>query len=163
MFKVCPLSFLISQSSNFVMSGVKNLVVMKHNLPITKIVEDIMEQIFHDDYKYLDPKIIRIKTPFSDQIVFGVGGGNYFEYQNLQDYVMSKNVGYSSIGGKFVMEKMVVDGSNCNICSVPGSLETLRRVVYEQCGPIPLGENLVDDDVGFFLLDTPYSIYYYYL
>merc|ERR1712096_286789 len=55
------------------------------------------EQIFIDDYKYLDPKIIRTKTPFSDQIVFGVGGGNYFEYQNLQDYVMSKNVGYSSI------------------------------------------------------------------
>ena len=68
MFKVCPLSFLISQSSNFVMSGVKNLVVMKHNLPITKIVEDIMEQIFNDDCKYLDPKIIRTKTPLSDQM-----------------------------------------------------------------------------------------------
>ena len=41
MFKFCPLSFLISQSSNFEMSGVKNLVVMMHNLPIIKIVDDL--------------------------------------------------------------------------------------------------------------------------
>ena len=38
------LSSWISQSSNFMMAGVKNLVVKKHNLPITKIVDDIMEQ-----------------------------------------------------------------------------------------------------------------------
>jgi hypothetical protein len=52
---------LISQSSNFVMAGVKNLVVKKHNLPITKIVDDIMEQKqgkFNDEYKYLDPKML---------------------------------------------------------------------------------------------------------
>ena len=35
-------SSLISQSSNLVMAGVKNLVVKKHNLPLTKIVDDIM-------------------------------------------------------------------------------------------------------------------------
>ena len=38
------LSSLISQSSNFMMAGVKNLVVKKHNLPITEIVDDIVEQ-----------------------------------------------------------------------------------------------------------------------
>ena len=40
----CFLSSLISQSSNFVMAGVKNLMVNKYNLPFTKIVDDIMEQ-----------------------------------------------------------------------------------------------------------------------
>ena len=98
-------SSLISQSSNFVMAGVKNLVVKKHNLPLTKIVDDIMEQRqgqFNEEYKYLDPKILRggdggqvprTKTPFNDSIVFVVGGGNYIEYQNLQDYVRNKNSG----------------------------------------------------------------------
>jgi len=102
---VSMFSSLISQSSNFVMAGVKNLVVKKHNLPVTKIVDDIMEQKqgkFNDEYKYLDPKILRgseggqiprTKTTFSDAIVFVVGGGNYIEYQNLQDYVKTKNVG----------------------------------------------------------------------
>ena len=41
---VSMFSNLISQSSNFVMAGVKNLVVKKHNLPLTKIVDEIMEQ-----------------------------------------------------------------------------------------------------------------------
>jgi len=102
---VSMFSSLISQSSNFVMAGVKNLVVKKHNLPVTKIVDDIMEQKqgkFNDEYKYLDPKILRgnesgqiprTKTTFADAIVFVVGGGNYIEYQNLQDYAKSKNVG----------------------------------------------------------------------
>ena len=142
---------MISQSSNFVMAGVKNLVVKKHNLPITKIVDDIMEQKqgkYNDDYKYLDPKILRgneggqiprTKTPFSDAIVFVVGGGNYIEYQNLQDYVKSKNIGYSSSGGKFDMGKMLVGSSKCNICSVPGILEEGGVWLHpaEQCGPVP--------------------------
>ena len=35
---VSMFSNLISQSSNFVMAGVKNLVVKKHNLPVTKVL-----------------------------------------------------------------------------------------------------------------------------
>ena len=31
--------------------------------------------------------IPRNKMPFQDAIVFVVGGGNYIEYQNLNDYV----------------------------------------------------------------------------
>ena len=111
---VSMFSSLISQSSNFVMAGVKNLVVKKHNLPVTKIVDDIMEQKqgkFNDEYKYLDPKILRgnesgqiprTKTTFADAIVFVVGGGNYIEYQNLQDYAKSKNVGNVGNTGKLV-------------------------------------------------------------
>ena len=99
---------VITQSTNFAMGTIKNLVVKKHNLPITKIVDDIMEQKqgkYNDEYKYLDPKILRgneggqlprTKTPFNDSIVFVVGGGNYIEYQNLQDYVKTKNAGHSA-------------------------------------------------------------------
>lgn len=109
---VSMFSSLISQSSNFVMAGVKNLVVKKHNLPLTKIVDDIMEQKqgkYNDEYKYLDPKILRgndgaqgprTKTPFHDSIVFVVGGGNYIEYQNLQDYVKNKNAGHTASARK---------------------------------------------------------------
>ena len=42
------------------MVGVKNLVIEKHNLPITKIMDNIMEQKqskFTDEYKYLDTTI----------------------------------------------------------------------------------------------------------
>jgi len=119
---VSMFSSLISQSSNFVMAGVKNLVVKKHNLPITKIVDDIMEQKqgkFNDEYKYLDPKILRgneggqiprTKTPFSDAIVFVVGGGNYIEYQNLQDYVKTKNVGLTNSAMNSASLRRVVYG-----------------------------------------------------
>ena len=112
---VSMFSSLISQSSNFVMAGVKNLVVKKHNLPITKIVDDIMEQKqgrYNDEYKYLDPKILRgndgghiprTKTTFNDSIVFVVGGGNYIEYQNLQDYVKNKNAGNAVSACKLII------------------------------------------------------------
>ena len=36
-------SKLVAQSSQFVMEGVKNLVVKRHNLPVTRIVEELME------------------------------------------------------------------------------------------------------------------------
>ena len=59
---VSMFSNLISQSSNFVMAGVKNLVVKKHNLPLTKIVDEIMEQKqgkVNEEFRYFDPKILR--------------------------------------------------------------------------------------------------------
>ena len=36
-------SSLVNKGSSFVMEGVKNLVVKKQHLPITKIVDEIME------------------------------------------------------------------------------------------------------------------------
>lgn len=96
-------SKLMSQGSQFVMEGVKNLVVKKHNLPVTRIVDALMEMKSLqevDDYRYFDPKLIRItdsasiprnRSPFQEAIVFIVGGGNYIEYQNLMDYVKSKS------------------------------------------------------------------------
>merc|ERR1712029_1319674 len=101
-------SKLVAQSSQFVMEGVKNLVVKRHNRPVTRIVEELMETKpgqHQDEYRYFDPKILRgqdniprAKNPFQDAIVFMVGGGNYIEYQNLMDYISSKNPSAQSLG-----------------------------------------------------------------
>ncbi|CAG5115434.1 unnamed protein product [Candidula unifasciata] len=95
-------SGLLSKGSQFVMEGVKNLVVKGHNLPTTRIVDALMELKSLpdvDDYRYFDPKLLRTdpssvprsKTPFQEAYVFIVGGGNYIEFQNLMDYVKSKS------------------------------------------------------------------------
>lgn len=88
-------SKLVSQGSSFVMEGVKNLVVKRHNLPVTRIVDNLMEfknSQEMDEYVYLDPKQLKLteiprnRSPFQDAFVFVVGGGNYIEYQNLCEY-----------------------------------------------------------------------------
>ncbi|XP_059484962.1 protein sly1 homolog [Neocloeon triangulifer] len=101
---VSMFSKLVSQGSAFVMEGVKNLVVKKHNLPVTRIVDELMELKSSpetEDYRHFDPKQLRQvdgsqppknRAPFHDAIVFVVGGGNYIEYQNLVDYAKSKGV-----------------------------------------------------------------------
>ncbi|XP_013396330.1 sec1 family domain-containing protein 1 [Lingula anatina] len=94
-------SKLMSQASNFAMEGVKNLVVKKHKLPVTRIADALMEMKSYqetDDYRYFDPKMLRAtdssvprnKSPFQEAYVFIVGGGNYIEYQNLVDYYKGK-------------------------------------------------------------------------
>ena len=94
-------SHLMSTGSQFVMEGVKNLVIKKHNLPITKVLDQLMELkpgAETDQYRYYDPKLARqtdtmarkTKVPYSNAIVFVVGGGNYIEYQNLNDYIGAK-------------------------------------------------------------------------
>lgn len=98
---VSMFSKLMNQGSSFVMEGVKNLVVKKHNLPVTKIIDELMESKQSsqtDDYCYLDPKQLKHteqmpknRPTFQDVIVFIVGGGNYIEYQNLVDYVKQKS------------------------------------------------------------------------
>ncbi|XP_058819076.1 protein sly1 homolog [Topomyia yanbarensis] len=97
---VSMFSKLVTQGSSFVMEGVKNLVVKRHNLPVTKIAEQLMEcraggEV--DEYLYLDPKLLKggdvlpkNRAPFQDAVVFMVGGGNYIEYQNLVDFIKSK-------------------------------------------------------------------------
>ncbi|CAL1541171.1 unnamed protein product [Lymnaea stagnalis] len=95
-------SGLLSKGSQFVMEGVKNLVVKGHNLPTTRIVDALMELKSlpdSEDYRYFDPKLLRAdassvprnKSPFQEAYVFIVGGGNYIEFQNLMDYVKSKS------------------------------------------------------------------------
>ncbi|KAJ3332084.1 Vesicle trafficking between the ER and Golgi [Blyttiomyces sp. JEL0837] len=92
-------------------SGVRNLLPARKDLPVTKVVDAIMEGSNNsdvDDYLYLDPKLGRnasVKQPKSksihqEAIVFVIGGGNYLEYQNLQDLaqraVQKKKIAYGA-------------------------------------------------------------------
>ncbi|XP_062824310.1 sec1 family domain-containing protein 1 [Anolis carolinensis] len=94
-------SRVMNTGSQFVMEGVKNLVLKQQNLPVTRILDNLMEMKSNpetDDYRYFDPKMLRgtdssiprNKNPFQEAIVFVVGGGNYIEYQNLIDYIKGK-------------------------------------------------------------------------
>jgi len=88
---------LTNQMTALFNAGVKALSPSTKELPITKIVDSIMEMkndFGVDGYHYLDPKlqrksnqgIPRKNTPYKEAIVFVVGGGNYVEYLNLQEY-----------------------------------------------------------------------------
>lgn len=103
---------LMTQGSQFVMEGVKNLVLKEHYLPITKIVDSLMDCETNkssqevQEYATYDPVEKRgEKKVYEDAIVFIVGGGNYIEYQNLVDYCRTKKV--SGPSGK----KHVIYGS----------------------------------------------------
>ena len=83
---------LMAQSSKFVMEGVKNLVVKRHNLPVTKIVDELMEikqGQYQEEYRYFDPKILRgqdniprAKNPF--QVICILSSSiNYYLGYNL--------------------------------------------------------------------------------
>lgn len=101
-------SKLVSSGSKLWTEGVKNLVIRDKNLPVTRITDSLMENKMNTeikDYKYFDPKlrptsIHRATTPFTEAVVFTVGGGNYTEYQNLRDYCKrnhsSKQIIYGS-------------------------------------------------------------------
>src|SRR4051794_11555143 len=83
------------------LSGVKNLLPSRKELMLTKIVTSIVnpssDTAETDDFLYFDPKLSRNasvgnapknKVGFQEAIVFMVGGGNYVEYQNLQEYAL---------------------------------------------------------------------------
>lgn len=97
-------SKLIGKSSKFVMEGVKNLVVKRHNLPTTRIVDALMERKSTpeiDGFLYFDPKMVRqsgpikpvpvSKTSYQHAIVFMIGGGSCMEYENIAGYCKSKS------------------------------------------------------------------------
>ncbi|SCU96778.1 LAFA_0G08064g1_1 [Lachancea sp. 'fantastica'] len=97
-------------------SGIKNFLPEKKTIPVTNVVEAVMDPLNSsqknlettDNYLYFDPKMVRgshSKKPkrqsYTKSIVFVVGGGNYLEYQNLQEWAHSqqantKNVIYGS-------------------------------------------------------------------
>uniref|UniRef100_A0A8C4WV75 Sec1 family domain containing 1 n=1 Tax=Eptatretus burgeri TaxID=7764 RepID=A0A8C4WV75_EPTBU len=94
-------SRLVNTGSQFVMEGVKNLVLKKHKLPITYLLDNLMEMKGGPEtekFRYFDPKLIhgnepnisRAKTPFQEAVVVVVGGGTYTEYQNVVEYGRSK-------------------------------------------------------------------------
>ncbi|XP_073949606.1 sec1 family domain containing Slh [Choristoneura fumiferana] len=93
---VSMFSKLVSQGSSFVMEGVKNLVVKKHKLPVSRAVESALSNTEGNELTWLDPRAARTdaaararlarQPPPTDAVVFLVGGGNYIEYHNLIDF-----------------------------------------------------------------------------
>lgn len=95
----------ISEGISSLASGLKKLLPDKKNLPITNIVEAVMDPglassgtlLMTDDYLYLDPKSRggHTKPPkrqsYLDAMVFVVGGGNNLEYHNLTEWACQPN------------------------------------------------------------------------
>ncbi|EGC38806.1 hypothetical protein DICPUDRAFT_148496 [Dictyostelium purpureum] len=89
----------VESFANFFSQGVRSLLPKSKDLFVTRIVESVMDlkNTLDADFLYLDPKIQnkanvpKRTTPFKEAIVFTVGGGNYVEYQNLQDYSKKHN------------------------------------------------------------------------
>ncbi|KAK9447681.1 Sec1-like protein [Limtongia smithiae] len=109
-------------------SGVKNLLPSRKDLTITRIVESIMDpgsgaSAMTDDYLYFDPRMARgvltrppprNRVGSAEVVVFTVGGGNYLEYGNLQEYARRSN-------------KRVVYGST-QLCTPAQFVEELVRL-----------------------------------
>lgn len=80
-------------------SSVQYLLPANKDFSVTRIIDAITELKETNDigqYLYFDPKFTqqnppRKKTPFKEAIVFMVGGGNYIEMQNIQEYVKRYN------------------------------------------------------------------------
>ena len=70
----------------------KNLLPLGSELPITRLVKNLMNDVTSvADMTSFDPKARKLNSvskgrSFDEAIVFIVGGGNYTEYANLQDY-----------------------------------------------------------------------------
>ena len=126
-------SKLMSQGSQFVMEGVKNLVLKEHYLPLTKIVDGLMDsssKVSQEtlEYTYFDPKVQRDneaprKKTFQEAVVFVVGGGNYIEYQNLVEYCKSKSRNATGLTGL----RHVIYGST-DLMSATQFLEQLEKL-----------------------------------
>lgn len=92
------LASLVQQGVNHI----KMWIPSSRHLYLTRVVDALMEQRggsslggVEEQYEYYDPKVTnphlqasmpRKNTPYTHAIVFVIGGGNYVEFQNLQDY-----------------------------------------------------------------------------
>lgn len=90
----------ISEGLLSIATRIKNFIPEKKQLPVTNVAEAIMDPTnasnalvqLTDEYLYLDSKSRggQSKPPkrlaYAESLVFVVGGGNYVEYQNLQEW-----------------------------------------------------------------------------
>ena len=113
-------------------SGLKNLLPDQKQLPITNVVDALMDPqnaqpnliLLTDDYLYMDPKLRggHSKQPqrqsYEEATVFVIGGGNYLEYLNLQEWspTRGKRVIYGSTA-------IVTAGEFLDICGNLGRFE----------------------------------------
>ncbi|CAI5759204.1 unnamed protein product [Candida verbasci] len=131
----------ISEGLSSIASRIKNFIPEKKLTALTHIVESIMNPQgsnnrylnITDDYLYLDPKSRGHSTKpkrqqYNDSIVFVVGGGNYLEYQNLQEWKQEQ------------INKNISGGGNVIKSVTYGSTEILSPLEFlNECGR--LGEN----------------------
>lgn len=99
------------------LSGVKNFLPASKDLPITRVVEAIMDPAVAsnqalqdtDDYLFLDPRAPRQQSGkakrmgHAEAIVFVVGGGGYVEYTNLQEWAGRQAANAVGVPGKRVV------------------------------------------------------------
>lgn len=125
----------ITEGLSSLASGLKNLLPDKKLLPVTNIVEAIMDPTnasnssvqLTDDYLYLDPKSRggHSKQPkrqvYEESLVFIVGGGNYLEYQNLQEWSHQPNKQTKRI--TYGSTSIITANDFLNQCSTLGKLE----------------------------------------
>lgn len=87
---------LYDHSISAVTAGVKNLLSSNQQLAVARTVEALAKgqpNLETDPYIMLDPKASKtgssgcshVNEPFREAIVFMVGGGNYIEYNSLQE------------------------------------------------------------------------------
>lgn len=123
----------LSEGFGSLVSGIKKLLPEKTHLAVTNITESIMNPNqananylkITDDYLYFDPNITRgshSKQPkrktYNEGMVFIVGGGNYSEYSNLQDWCNDWNIKQGTLNGS-------VNGSSPTKMVCYGSTEIL--------------------------------------
>lgn len=115
----------LSGSFGGIIAGIKSYLPANKDLPLTKIVQSILDpstsssaSSVTEDYLCFDPKESRgslsrppKRVSYDEAIVFTVGGGNYYEYANVQDWAAkttTKKVTYGSTSllapTKFVQE-----------------------------------------------------------
>jgi hypothetical protein len=131
------------------MEGVRNLVVKRQTLPLTRMTEELMDgtRSANEEFLYFDPKQWKSSSShtapaksqhaggssggssssgtFNEAFVFVIGGGNYIEYQNLQDFVKSKS--QSTAGG---VTKRVTYGCT-TLCNASQFLKQLSKLGEE--------------------------------
>lgn len=92
-------------------TSVQYLMPASKDFSVTRIVDSVTELKASegvDKYLYFDPKFPpnqtpRKNTPFKEAIVFMVGGGNYNEMQNIQDYIKNYNQANTGVAPKKVI------------------------------------------------------------
>lgn len=119
----------LSEGVGSLISGIKNLLPEKTNLPITNIMESIMvpdranqdSVKLTDDYLFFDPGATRgthskppKRSSYTEGMAFVVGGGNYLEYSNLQDWCKNLNAAQGTAN----TQQHTVSYGSTKICSV---------------------------------------------
>jgi len=135
----------ISEGFGTLVNGLKKLLPAKTHLPITNITESIMNPQsanqqslkLTDDYLYFDPNITRgshskqpKRSTYNEGTVFVVGGGNYLEYSNLQDWCNEWNTKdtNSNVNGVSLGQKSVVCYGSTSLITANEFLEECKGI-----------------------------------